>query len=352
MDWGGTNGSQVVHWSDRAQVADASYSNADGGKGVPIEVMVALANEAHTDMWYDIPAHADDDYVRQAVHYIKDHLDPSLKLHLEYSNEVWNWAFEQATYAKDQAQALFGSDSNYLQYYGYRSAQVAAIANGIYGADADTRLANVLSTQTAGLGSEAEVFKGVALAKEGSVSDLFDSWAITGYFGNDLSMAAFSPDAAAIVVGWAKSGAAGLDAAFKELASGGSVVKDSVAHQAEVYAYWEGVAHKYGLTLDAYEAGAHLVSQGFGTNQQLVEDFFARLINDPRMAALYTQNVNAFTQAGGDLFNQYVDVGTTSKYGYWGTSDSTYSDPSAREQAYLAAQTRCRDAGRTRPTSR
>ncbi|HWW63877.1 MAG TPA: hypothetical protein VNZ43_03890, partial [Sphingomonadaceae bacterium] len=41
MDWGGTNGSQVVHWSDRAQVADASYSNADGGKGVPIEVMVA-----------------------------------------------------------------------------------------------------------------------------------------------------------------------------------------------------------------------------------------------------------------------------------------------------------------------
>ena len=358
MDWGGTNGSQVVHWSDRATPDDASYSAANGGAGVPIEVMVALANQTHTDMWYNIPAHADDDYVRNATQYIKDHLDPSLKLYLEYSNEVWNWGFEQTHYSQNQANLLWGNDANHdgqytgseavnggqLIYYGYRSAQVAAIAKDVYGAQADTRLADVLSSQTSYTGRESYVFDGVARANAGSVARLFDSWAITGYFGNDLSMAARKPTGST-VLGWAQSGAAGLDAAFKELEFGGSVVKNSVAQQAKLYAYWANVAGKYGLSLDAYEAGAHLVSQPYGADQKLIEDFFSRLINDPRMAALYTRNTKAFADAGGDLFNPYVQTGPSSRNGYWGIRDSTYSQPTDRWNAYAALRTWCRSRG-------
>jgi hypothetical protein len=310
-------------------------------------------------MWYNIPAHADDDYVRNAVQYIKDHLDPSLKLYLEYSNEVWNWGFEQARYSQKQANLLWGNDTNHdgqytgseavhgghLIYYGYRSAQIAAIAKKIYGTQADARLADVLSSQTGYASLESFVFDGVARAKAGSVAQLFDSWAITGYFGNDLSTAAGKPAAAATVLNWAKGGAAGLDAAFKELEFGGSVVKDSLAKQAEIYAYWANVAGKYGLSLDVYEAGAHLVSSPYGADQKLVEDFFSRLINDPRMAALYTKNVEAFADAGGDLFNQFTQTSPSGKSGYWGTLDSTYSQPTDRWNAYAASRRWCRGRG-------
>jgi hypothetical protein len=358
MDWGLTNGSQVVHWDERTPEDYASYGKAGAAEGVPIEVMVQLANQTGTDMWYNIPAHADDDYVRNAVQYIKDHLDPSLKLYLEYSNEVWNWGFEQARYSQNQADLLWGNDANHdgqysgseavgagnLVYYGYRSAQVAAIAKSVYGAEADARLADVLSSQTSYRGAERYVLDGVARADLGGVAQLFDSWAITGYFGNALSTAARKPDAAATVLEWAQSGAAGLDAAFHELEFGGSVVTDSLANLAELYAYWDKVAAQYGLTLDAYEAGAHLVSQPYGANQKLIEDFFSRLINDPRMGELYAKNVEAFAAAGGDLFNQYVGVAPSGQYGYWGTIDGTYADPTDRWNAYVAARTKCRGA--------
>ena len=103
--------------------------------------MVDLANEAHTDMWINIPTAADDSYVKGAMTYIRDHLDPTLKVNVEYSNEVWNWAFAQTTWAQNKANALWATDTNgngvidpseavtngALVYYGYRAAQIAAL---------------------------------------------------------------------------------------------------------------------------------------------------------------------------------------------------------------------------------
>src|SRR5690606_20077010 len=132
-------------------------------------------------------------------------------------------------------------------------------------------------------------------------------WAITGYFGNDLSLANDATKRATII-GWAKSGSAGLDAAFRELESGGAVVKDSLVWLQGIYAYWGEVANRYGMTLSAYEGGAHFVSSGYGADQALVEDFFTRLSNDPRMGDLYAKSLQLFNAAGGDLFMQYVQA--------------------------------------------
>ena len=62
MDWGATNGSPVVEWADRAHVGDLTYATA---AGVPIEVMIDLANTLHVDPWFCIPHQASDDYVTQ-----------------------------------------------------------------------------------------------------------------------------------------------------------------------------------------------------------------------------------------------------------------------------------------------
>ena len=88
MDWGATNGSPVVEWADRAHVSDVSYGTP---AGVPIEVMIDLANTLHVDPWFCIPHQASDDYVTQFATLLHNRLDPALHPHIEYSNEVWNF---------------------------------------------------------------------------------------------------------------------------------------------------------------------------------------------------------------------------------------------------------------------
>ncbi len=96
MDWGATNNSPIVEWAERSHVADVTYATP---AGVPIEVMIDLANTLHVDPWFCIPHQASDDYVRRFATLVRDRLDPALRPHIEYSNEVWNTAFAQTQWA-------------------------------------------------------------------------------------------------------------------------------------------------------------------------------------------------------------------------------------------------------------
>ena len=58
MDWGATNVTPVVEWAQRSHVADVTYATP---AGVPIEVMIDLANTLHVDPWFCIPHQASDD---------------------------------------------------------------------------------------------------------------------------------------------------------------------------------------------------------------------------------------------------------------------------------------------------
>ena len=64
MDWGATNGSPVARWADRARVEERHWTTE---RGVPLEVMLDLANTLQADPWLCIPHLADDDYVRHFV---------------------------------------------------------------------------------------------------------------------------------------------------------------------------------------------------------------------------------------------------------------------------------------------
>ena len=101
MDWMITNGSLVAHWDDRPKLTDAVWTT----KGVPLEMMIALCNAQDQNGWFNIPAHADDDYVRHFAQQLRDGLKPGLKAYIEYSNEVWNSQFEQNHYAGEQGLA-------------------------------------------------------------------------------------------------------------------------------------------------------------------------------------------------------------------------------------------------------
>ena len=353
MDWGNTNASQTVSWADHAVASDASWGFKSNADGVPLEVMVKLANEAHTDMWWNVPTQADDTYVTNALAYIHDHLDPSLKVHVEYSNEVWNWGFDAARYARAEAAKLWGNDANhdgtidptdkaetitngYMVYYGYRSAQIASIAHQVFGTEGDARVVDVLSAQTTWSELTTYTLKGIALANAGGAGGLFDEYAVTTYFG----MTAKTDADKATILGWANGGKAGLDAAFKELASGGALSTDhSLAAAAQNYAEQGKIAQAQDLHLIAYEGGASLIATPFtGADQDIVTAFFAQMMNDPRMGTLYTQMSHDFTAAGGTTLIAYADTGNGGQYGYWGTLDSIYDGGSARYDALLQLQ--------------
>ena len=94
MDWLNTNGSTLSSWSARPVPSYYSWTT-----GVPLEVVVALANAVSADAWLNVPAMADDDYVRQMAALVHAQLGPTQKVYLEYSNEVWNNSFPQYDYA-------------------------------------------------------------------------------------------------------------------------------------------------------------------------------------------------------------------------------------------------------------
>jgi Ca2+-binding RTX toxin-like protein len=344
MDWQNTNDSLSVTWSNRTTLNDASWSSATTNDGVPLEALVKLANEAHVDLWYNVPTRADNTYVTNAMTYIRDHLDPSLKVHVEWSNEVWNASFAANSYAQGKANALWGGGSSVAHganiYYGYRSAQIADIAHKVFTGTHAGQVVDVLAGQAANSGLMTYMLEGVAKAGLGSASSLFQDYAIAPYFGQELSRAGSNSADRTIVLDWANSGSAGLDAAFHELEYGGSLSTNySLATMHKWFANAASAASSAGLNLVTYEGGASLYTSNYGsTYRATAQDFFGRLINDPRMGELYTKLIADFKASGGTEFLAFNDVSGNATSGYWGALDSIYDTTSPRYEALLAAR--------------
>ena len=186
MDWMKTNSSTMTDWADRPQVGDATWAT----DGVPVEVMVQLANQTGTDPWFNMPAQASDDYIRQFATYVRDHLDPGLKAHVEYSNETWNWAFQQTQWLADQATAAWGEGTN-LDYFAKRATETALIWDEVFGAQADARVENVLAVQNGSAWWLDRILNDPIWAAHEpdsyvSPASVFDAVAVTTYFGSAM----------------------------------------------------------------------------------------------------------------------------------------------------------------------
>jgi uncharacterized protein YjdB len=126
MDFTATNANVASEWSERTQPADASQAignpaapplNIYGwqGRGAAWEYAILMANTTGKDLWINVPERATDDYVTklaELVQYGSDGVNPytslqsspvwpplakGLHVYVEFSNEVWNTIFLQAT---------------------------------------------------------------------------------------------------------------------------------------------------------------------------------------------------------------------------------------------------------------
>ncbi len=335
MDWMMTNGSTVTAWDDRPRMTDASYSIW----GVPVEVMVRLANRIGADPWFNMPHLADDDYVRNFAELVKATLDPRLKAHVEYSNEVWNFVFPQAGWAAAQAEALWGkSETGWMQYYGLRAAQVMDIWSDVFGNEAKARLVRVVATHTGWPGLEESILMApLAFLQLGRPpQDSFDAYAVTGYFGYEMG----GPEMARRMKDWLDTSeriatqageAQGLRrVALREFAKQArfeaAIAPVTLALEEgslrelidEVFPYHAAVARKAGLRLVMYEGGSHVTAHGDQVNDDRLTEFFTEYNYTPEMAKLYELLLAGWANAGGTLFNAFVDVAPATKWGSWG----------------------------------
>ena len=314
MDFMITNNSPQVSWHDRPQSQDASYVS----KGVPLELMIDLANRLNAEPWFCMPHRAHDDYVKRFASTVKASLNPHLRAWVEYSNEVWNGGFEQNAYAAKQGQRLKLAEKPWeaaCKYTAYRSVQIFNIWQQVFGDS--SHFVRVLAAQAAYSGVAEQVLSFEQAAKQADVL------AIAPYIHFSIPPNAEDGMTDKVVANWS------LDKLFDHL--------NQVS--APMSVQWiqsnKKVADQYGLKLVAYEAGQHLAGVAGAENNEQLTQLFLKANADTRMGKLYTQYLSAWANNGGDLLCHYNSVGEWSKWGSWGLLQYYHDKPTPKLKAVV-----------------
>lgn len=334
LEWRSNRGFDVaspahLSWADRPMMTDALWN-----RGVPVEAMVELANRTGAEPWFNMPVNASDDYVRGFATSVLSRLDRGRTVHVELSNEVWNWSFVQAKYAEARAKEAFGAQGHWMEWYGKRSAEVGAIWNRAFdepatGGGGPNRVRIVYGTQLVykGLekpGLETRNWKG----RNGNplrAADYFDEYAVTGYYGAGMS----DDESILRVSGWWNDADGGFSTAIRAIAT------ETEAKSRPLYRYHAGRAKEHGLDLVTYESGFGERTPNIQAHNQKYTDFLIDLQRRPEIHAIEMANYNAFRAAGGKLYMNFGIIGKPSRYGSWSALEAIDQANSPRYQALL-----------------
>jgi hypothetical protein len=282
MDWNQTNMSAnpQANWTTRKQKTQLQ------NEPVAFEWQIDLCNRTKKDFWLNVPHESTADYWTKLAQLVHDQLDPSLRVYVEWSNEVWNASFPARAYAAGQAASLGlpGSDPT-AAYYVYVSVRMYEAFQNVFGAG-NPRLVRVLAGQagwTGPCGWHMTALKNSSINPKATMPDVY---AIAPYF-TGTSINALRGDIAT--------------------ASGGTM-----SHVTCV------AANR--LPIISYEGGSDSFSAGNGC---------ASLQIDPGMHDLYTSYLDAQSAAGmkGPLM-QYTHAGSC-----WGLIQKT-GDPRSASPKY------------------
>jgi hypothetical protein len=327
MDWTFTNQNLLQHWADRRTPlhmtkAGPTYTGPGGATwnssqlGVALEHQIQLCNALMSDCWVNIPVVADDDFVQKmalALRYGTDGtnpytshqanpvyppLDPSLRIYVEYANEIWNSAGGFNCFGAIQDivgslptghPLLTPSESSIWfkmwRYPAYRTAIISDLFRSVYGdASMMSRVRPLVMTQqgNAQMTLQQALTWLDAYAKVQVPSRLVSSYLYgaggSGYYG----------------VNSEPTDKADVNAFF---APGNYPATQNVKGMG-VDSIW---AANYGLKRIAYEGGPSLDN---------FPDVNARALNaDSRMQDMVVKTHDAWSTQGGDLLVYYAMVG-------------------------------------------
>ncbi len=308
MDWMRTNNSAVGTWAQRPTT---QMQTQGGDKGVALEYMILLANRLKADPWFCMPHEATYDYVENFAKMVKEKLDPSLKVYVEYSNEVWNSHFNQAHYAVRVGQGMGFSEKPFeagLFFYARRATEIFAIWKDVFGGS--DRLVRVLAAQSSNPWTSRKILE------FGKAYKSADALAIAPYFGGYLG----KPDTQRAVSHMTVGQILGQ-------------CRNDMDLQHRKVAEHAALAGKHGLDLIAYEGGQHLVGTGGAENNEQLTALFMAANRDPRMGQLYREDLKGWQNAGGGLFMTFASMGQYGKWGSWGLLEYSGQDAPPKYRA-------------------
>ncbi len=335
------NSSPIVEWDDIQQSAQKATWTIDVG-GAPIGALVDLANETNSDLWVNVPHLATDDFVREMATYIRDNLDPDLRVYLEYSNEHWTPLFSQQQWFVDKGNAAFGEGFfNGPQYYVSRAADVATLFGEVFGAENDPRYFP-LFTIAAGFiewdayvnallnGPDAKANGGTA-----AVDGPFKAIAIDTYYDGGAGWS----DNRETIKGWLANGQDYAVDKLYEVILGGSGLPNqtSIETLQARFEAWGEIARANGWQLLSYEGGTGFTNFD-DPSDQAYTDLMMSMNRDPRISILSQQIIDAFQAAGGSIIAHFADFGRDGYFGNWATWEDVFTEqPFGRGNAFVDA---------------
>lgn len=407
MDWGATNQSPQQDWSDRRPPthrcmqgilntrAPANGFAGNRPTGVAWEYMIKLANDLDRDLWINVPHQATDDYVTklaQLMRYGSDGLNPytapqadpvhpplqdTLRLYVEYSNEIWSNgnSFPQGNWAQERATALGITKP---QFNARRFCQIWQIFQTVFGDS--TRLVRVAAVWT-GSSSYTDPFflelKNYGPTLTPAVQP--DIVAPTTYFGNGIQDWAYSTAQLKrtatdrwfltdqdFVSGsttrpvsvlptdayWTSAKLdADMQATFREwkrrIFSGSTAQGGGPDSTGTGGGFSESlrtsIYNTFGrnIPLVAYEGGPSLYSDyldGGDSRDDGLTTFLEALNRHPSFAEIYLTQLNMASSKGLRTHSLFVDVSQWGKYGQWGHLEYPDQNPadSVKWQAVAA----------------
>jgi hypothetical protein len=343
MDWMHTNDSKSKTWSARPRPAARSWAD-----GVPVEIMVRLANEIGADPWFNMPHEADDGFVREFAKSVRGTLDKRLVSYVEYSNEVWNWQFQQAQYALAEAKKRWPNvGTGWVQYNAMRAARTCQIwKHEVYGTEAK-RVHCTLGLHTGWEGIAADTIDCPAYRAEGKKACHqygIDSIAITGYVGACLNGRVGDHDVSAQLRAWL-SRPDRVQRGLEQIKDGrhlrgpnGERCDDTLDRLAGRYARFQALAKQRGLSLVVYEGGSHATANGFPLqDDDAYTAYLAELHRAEGMAGAYRENFRLWREAKGAIYMHFTDIGAPTKHGAWGLLEVVNQPATPRWNAFREA---------------
>jgi hypothetical protein len=313
-----TNTSDIRTWADRRDAHDIRQSSGIEGSwseplanGMALEYMVQLANELDADPWFNMPHMADDEFVRNFAIYVRDHLEPGRRAYVEWSNEIWNfaWGFEATQWVADQTRLPENAGLSHWQIAGREAKRDLDLWSQVFAGQTD-RIIRVAG----GFAANDWVTARVVESMDGS----FDAIAIAPYFSPDDDQRASYTTSTTV------------DQVLIDTRAGISTVLGFTANHRQLADEWsQRLGRNVGLF--AYEGGAHLDGRSAP-----YQDAFYAAANDPRMGDLYREYLRGLDAAGMDL---YVDFTFTGRDGAssWGDFAKLHRMDQPLETAYRYA---------------
>ena len=373
MNWTTTTDCSIVNWSDRRKpnhcFQKGIVNNVDL-VGVCYEDIITMCNKLGKDMWINIPAKANEQFVKNLAKLI-DGQDPdntgfqglnkNLRCFVEYSNEM-GWAFWQ-TYCTEQGN-LQSPVQTGRKWAAYQKARVASWFRSVVGSTNEQyKIVQALQSSNP---TDSEIELGITCTTYGPTltpSGAPDNIAVTSYVSNKMEEYIFNDlNFTDPTIRDKELSKYFLEYEKRQLQASASV--SGVDYTSGISDVAISMSKKYGKPIVVYEGGSgmgltgnkyvvdckvvpsstagatskifynYIETCGAG-NQAKYMDFIIATHTHPLMYDMFNVAFSLSKKAGAKTLSQFGDIGDTSanlvQYGWWYCMRDLKQDPN---QAY------------------